>query len=799
MKIQHSVPCSLSILFVSFVLFAAQAFLSPFVLFAEDASFANIPLLNADFAAGIKNWSSFGREKDSLVFDAIDMTAHVTYSGKRDWAISNSTRIPVSAGQVYRISCAAKSGQNIPSGRLCVVSMKNNTVIDYHIAQTELFSGSDWKTYTKLFVVHEGIDTIYLRLNGNGISNAFVKDIRLEQTDNTLIAPSVVRNQSVFENGKFTPQNYTSPFSRIESLDRGLSITSVSNTSVLLSWRLLNSDPDDISFTVSRKRDGNESLLTKKPITDATCFVAINAFAGDVYTVTAQSNEYERSLANNRSLNNDVPHTDNTNSTSFTNTHSVSIKYNELSSYRSIPLADKSGAEKLAAADLDGDGNYDFVAKCPAGNIDPGYYPPSTHTYSLQAYTSKGTLLWKKDLGWNIETGTWYSPYVVCDLDGDGKAEVIVKTGDDTANGGKDWRDSDGRVTTGPEYLSVLDGMTGKELARTDWISRDGFEDYNRTSRNQLAIAYLDAPDAQGRQTPCIIMLRGTYGLMKAQAVMYVPAKKSPDTLSGAQIVPVWAYSNEFLAPNTRGQGAHYTICADIDADGRDEIILGSLVLDDDGSIFWTTGRGHPDGVYYGDINPSHAGNEIAYFYEPKMKTGGISLFDEITGKELWALPYETSHVHSRALCADIDASHPGRELYGQDCVDHVYNGRRWLLASDGTILKDAAQLDKEKNKWGFAPFSVYWTDTPQRTIADSALISNGGTIVLTADIAGDWREEIITSTKTELRIYSPHVPSHSRRTCLMQEKEYRSIVMMDSNAYLQNPDTVEPVLEKRR
>jgi hypothetical protein len=787
MKINHSFSCHFSIRFLSFAFFLAQAFLVPCISFAETAQ-KQIPLLNADFSDSKKNWSPFGREKDALAFDVDDMTAHVTYSGKQDWAISNATRIPVSAGQVYRISCIAKSGQDIPSGRLCVVSMKNGDAKDYHMAQTELFSGSDWKTYTRLFVVYEGVDTMYLRLNGNGTSNVFIKDIRLEQADDTMITPSIVRNQAVFENGKFTPQKYTHSASetrdsseatvlpetsyyhpsRIDTLDRGLTITPVSQTSALLSWRLLDSDPDDISFTVSKKRDGDEHILTKKPVTNATCFLDDNAYTGEVYTVTAQSKEYERSLANN----------------------SASITFSSTSSYQSIPLVDKSGAEKLAAADLDGDGKYDFVAKCPAGNIDPGYYTPSKQTYSLQAYTSQGTLLWKKDLGWNIESGTWYSPYVVCDLDGDGKAEVIVKTGDDTANGGKDWRNSDGRVTSGPEYLSVLDGMTGKELARTDWISRDGFEDYNRTSRNQLAIAYLDTPDAQGRQTPCIIMLRGTYGQMKAQALMYVKS----------QLVPVWSYSNEFLAPNTRGQGAHYTICADIDGDGRDEVILGSLVLDDDGSILWTTGRGHPDGVYYGDINPSHPGNEIAYFYETKQKSGGICLVDALTGKELWGLPYETSHIHSRALCADIDASHPGRELYGQDCInDHVYDGKRWLLASDGTILKDAAQLDHEKNKWGFAPFSVYWNDTPQRTIADYTLIPNGGTIVLTADIVGDWREEIITSTKNELRIYSTPVPSHSRRTCLMQDKEYRSVVMMDSNGYLQNPDTVEPVLEKRR
>lgn len=758
--------------------------IAPQFVYAQQTDNKEISVYNSDFSSGTKGWSSFGREKDALTFTAENSEAHVVYTGTRDWAISNSTRIPVSAGQAFQITCSGKCDLSIPSGRLCVVCMKDNKVTDYHLAQTEYFTG-DWKTYSAVFSIYDGIDTIYLRLNGEGQTNAYAKNISLVKIPSTSITPSTIRNEEVFENGKFSSKKVLALYPSAESsyglqsqgekLDRGLSLTPVSQTSVMISWRLLKSDPADITFTVSRTRYGTTRIITKKPLSNATNFIYNDAAIGDIYTV---SSNYDRSLA----------------------TYTLSTPYT------SIPLADKDGAEKIAVADLNGDGKYDFVAKCPGGNIDPGYYTPSKKTYSLQAYTSEGVLLWKKDLGWNIESGTWYSPYVAADLNGDGKAEIIVKTGDDTANGKKDWRDNDGRVRTGPEYLSVLDGMTGKELARTDWISRDGFEDYNRTSRNQLAIAYFDSPDEKtgSRKIPCIIMLRGTYGLMKAEALMYIPSEKtdsqSSQSLSApnGQLIPVWSYSNKFLPPNTRGQGAHYTICTDIDNDGRDEVILGSIVLDDDGSILWTTGRGHPDGVYFGDINPAHDGNEIAYFYETKQNSGGILLADALTGKELWTLPYQTDHIHSRAMCADIDATHPGRELYGQDCINHVYNGKRWLLASDGTVLKDAAQLDREHNKWGFAPAVAYWNGTNQKSIVDNKLLSNfSGTIVMIADITGDWREEVVTATKTELRIYTTTIPVSIRRPCLMQEPEYRSTVTMDSNAYLQYPDTIGPVLSK--
>ncbi|MGI6355594.1 MAG: hypothetical protein ACOX6W_10935 [Lentisphaeria bacterium] len=93
----------------------------------------------------------------------------------------------------------------------------------------------------------------------------------------------------------------------------------------------------------------------------------------------------------------------------------------------------------------------------------------SPDTYKLEAFLGDGTRLWTRDLGWSIERGMWYSPYIVYDFNGDGKAEVAVKMGEG------DPRDEDGRVTSGPEWLVILDGMTGEDIARAPWPSREPF------------------------------------------------------------------------------------------------------------------------------------------------------------------------------------------------------------------------------------------------------------------------------------------------------------------------------------
>jgi len=445
----------------------------------------------------------------------------------------------------------------------------------------------------------------------------------------------------------------------------------------------------------------------------------------------------------------------------------------------SIPLsATNATFSKIAFADLNGDGQLEFVVKTPNSSIDPAesYWKRSDTTYRLEAYTQAGKCLWTRDLGVNIEKGVWYSPYIVADVTGDQKAEVIVKIGPDTG----DFRDADGRVQSGDEWVAVLDGETGREIARAPWIARALFADegYNKTSRNQLAVAYLDG------KTPAVIIMRGTYGRMIVEALQ----------LAGMRLERVWMFDNDALPRRFWGQGAHNCVIADVDGDGRDEIGLGSLTLDDTGSVLWTTGAGHPDAHYYGDIDPVRPGMELAYVIETaKPQGGGLCCVDPKTGDSLWKLAEPSTHVHSMGICSDLDVLSPGLEIYGADCEkDHQKTNRRWLLSATGELLKKGDEVN-----FSFGRFTVFWDGDLQREIIDGRITDYAGgsiservegSVIAVGDILGDWREEIIVSVPGAIRIYRSVLPAMDRRVTLLHDSAYRMRLTHSSMGYTQVP-----------
>lgn len=542
-----------------------------------------------------------------------------------------------------------------------------------------------------------------------------------------------------------------------EKIDRGL-VALPSPDGVHLSWRLLRDDPPGIAFHAYRSDgDAEPRRITEKPISQTTDFAHKGAALdpGARYFVRAIADGTEGEPCP------DAIRGDSAKGAAFIR----------------IPIDGTNTFQKAGVADLDGDRRYDFVLKTPNTNIDPWikYWKASPGTYKIEARRSDGTLLWRNDLGWGIEQGIWYSPYIAGDLDGDGRAEVAAKIGEG------DPRDPDGRVTKGPEWLVVWDGLTGKERARAPWPDRSGFgeEDraYNYASRNQLAIAYLDG------RTPCLIALRGTYTTMKAEAYDF----------DGKTLRPLWQYSDAEGGPAYRGQGAHFTHAADIDGDSRDEVILGSAVIDDNGTPLWSTWLGHPDHCYLGDIDPTRPGLEIYYGIETRQPKSGMCMVDAPTGKILWGWDKPTKHIHGFGLCSDIDPAHPGSECYDADSADHKPTGDRWLWSAQGKIL--SREID-----FGFGVRTAYWDADPQRELLlKNRVTDHGGKAhpgeiegswVLTADVCGDWREEMIVTLPGEMRIYSSTIPARDRRVTLMQDPIYRGDVTMCTMGYTQVPMT---------
>jgi rhamnogalacturonan endolyase len=548
-----------------------------------------------------------------------------------------------------------------------------------------------------------------------------------------------------------------------EPLDRGLTADSLGGARVYLSWRLLDDDPKGVAFNVYREADPPRKINSEL-LRDTTDLVDEAAPAGTVaYSVCPVVDGREGPRARVKL------------------TVDPAAKPTE-AHYRSFPLEGKATAQKVGIADLDGDGRYDLVVKSPGENVDPyiNYWKRSPDTFKLDAFDADGRKLWRHDLGWSIEQGIWYSPFVVYDLDGDGRAEVAVKTGEG------DPREPDGRVHDGPEWLSILDGRTGKEVTRVAWPDRKPFYDfhkesrdsgYNYASRNQIGIAYLDGVH------PHLIVERGTYSLQFVRAYR----------LEAGRLREVWRWDNTTLGKAFRGQGAHGMHAADVDGDGREEIILGSLVLDDDGKPLWTTGMGHPDHAYVGDLDPSRPGLEIYYGYETPQKKNGMCMVDAATGKLLWGHDQPTRHVHGQGLCSDIDSSHPGSECYSADSDNTDKKGFSYarLRTARGVVISDA-------DLGGFAPYALYWDADLQRELMQNHRIVryNGparyeripGTVLAIADILGDWREEVVTTTPGEVRVYSTTLPARDRRVTLMRDPIYRAGVAHVSMGYFQVP-----------
>jgi rhamnogalacturonan endolyase len=255
---------------------------------------------------------------------------------------------------------------------------------------------------------------------------------------------------------------------------------------------------------------------------------------------------------------------------------------------------------------------------------------------------------------------------------------------------------------------------------------------------------------------------------------------------------------------------------ADIDEDGRDELILGAAALDDNGKLLWSTRLGHPDVVYVTDVDPSHPGLEIVYGHEWRQRENGICLVEARTGKILWGLKEPTVHIHDQGLLGDLDPSHPGLEIYGAEADGSKF----WLLNAKGALLAS-------EDMGGNSPRALHWDDGPVKAYIPgpsrfrrpgprpkaapkagaapgfppaSSVVSRilkykgpqigevTGRIVAIADVIGDWREEVITAVEGELRIYTTTIPATSRRTALLQDHVYRIDTAHEAMAYLYPP-----------
>jgi len=533
-----------------------------------------------------------------------------------------------------------------------------------------------------------------------------------------------------------------------EKPDRGIVALTVSEKAVFVSWRLLKDDPLNLAFNVYRKDIGLGDFVkvNKEPVTNSTNFLdeTVTGGHGYNYRVKTVINSTEKETPGE--------------------TYVFTLDGNQ--PWVSIKLKDEIELKRIGIGDLDGDGAYDFVLQHPDFNVDPyhkpGYWKRSPEPYKLDAYTSKGEFLWRHEMGWSIETGTWYSPYMVFDVDQDGKAEVYAKAGE------SDPRELDGHVLRGPEYLVKLNPQNGQILKKQAWISKEGYESYNYWSRNFLTVAYLDG------KNPSLIMQRGTYTVIKTEAL-------------DKNLQPIWKWQSLGDYAKYKGQGGHAIMKEDIDFDGKDELVLGTFALDDNGIPMWRTGLGHNDAGYIADFLPERPGYEIFYGIESRSPKNGVCMVDAKTGEIIWGYNESTFHVHGQAMTGDFTTEYPGIECYAGEAKG---GDKFFLYTADGKRISD-------KNLWGLSPRAVWWDDDEQKEICynNDVIEFNGdkklkieGKVLIVADILGDWREEIVTTLPGELRIYSTNILSDKKKVCLMHNHLYRMAVSDATMGYYNAP-----------
>ncbi len=526
-----------------------------------------------------------------------------------------------------------------------------------------------------------------------------------------------------------------------ENLDRGMVAVQRPDGSVFISWRSLEGDGEDQAFRLIRLNhpvESNGEAVELKNTGLTTCAVDKNTNGEYANYLLFKADEDRKVIGSAKAVFHPKP-----------------------KPYVSIPLQGGYDFQKVGVGDLNGDGSLEFLIKQPNFNTDPyqkpGYWKKSPTTYKLEAYTLDGKMLWRYDMGWAIEAGIWYSPWVVYDIDGDGKAEVYCKAGLG------DPRDEKGLVKDGPEYLVKLDGETGKILRTIDWLPREGYRDYNLSCRNFLTVAYLDG------KSPSLIMQRGTYRLIRTQAL-------------NKKLEREWLWEATEDMPKYRGSGAHGIATADIDNDGKDELVIGSSAIDDDGKEMWAMGMGHPDMIYVADIQPDRPGLEIFYGFETRHDTDGICVVDAKTGEKLWAHKQPTKHIHAQGMAGDILAEYPGMETY---CGERDFP-QRWLYSASGELI-DVVEGGT------LSPRALWWDDDPQKEVILKNTIQDWGgkthqaiegRLIAVMDCLGDHREEVITALKGELRIYTTTVETDEVRPCMLQDRQYRLGVAAQTMGY---------------
>lgn len=577
---------------------------------------------------------------------------------------------------------------------------------------------------------------------------------------------------------------------QVEYLDRGI-YAICTNTGVYLSWRMLGTEENDICFDIYRNGELIENNF------DGTNYTDREGAANDRYGIVVHGK-----LLSERDT--------------VTVTDAPCID---------IPLEKPSGGvtrdgetytyeiQNASVADVDNDGSYEYIINWDPDNRKDNSESGYTGNVYIDCYEQDGTRLWRIDMGKNIRAGSHYTQFIAYDFDGDGKAELAMRTAPgskdstgayvsekagsidgkeltwsdeytgETFDDESDLRDASGRIKKGPDWLTMFNGETGEAMRTVNFYPQRGDvntwgDDYgNRSERYLGGVAYLDGA------APSLIMSRGYYGRAAMAAYAW----------DGENFTMLWSRDDTYKDKNLYGNGNHQLSVCDADSDGRDEIVFGSTVVDDDGSILNSTDHGHGDALHVSDFD-NDGQQEIFQVHEESYSMYGVEIRKADNARI----------VASKGADSDV-----GRGVIGN--LDDSIGTSEWFSSADENIY------DMERNIVGKVTnrvnpsFLVWWDGDPDREIlyrnlaldydvrgsAENRLeqfsdvsIVNKDAPVLSADLFGDWREEICypSADNTRLRIFMTTIPTEYKLPTFMHDTQYREAVAAQNVGYNQPP-----------